>query len=141
MMRRSGRFVDRARRLGLANRYGRGRSINWIDYDVDGDLDVFVGNGKRRGYPNVMFQNRRRGFKRAKVGLSQEMKTLSSTWADWEGDGDPDLLITRGSIAGWGHNKPIAYRNDRGHSSGYACGTSPIVPGSQLLGRITTTTP
>lgn len=86
-------FEDRAPRLGVENAYGRGRTINWIDYDSDGDLDIFLGNKHREGHPNVMFRNDGGAFRRARVGLSRELRTVSTSWSDWDSDGDPDLLV------------------------------------------------
>jgi hypothetical protein len=41
----------------VTDRFGRGRSVNWIDYDGDLDLDLFVANEVRLGYPNTLFRN------------------------------------------------------------------------------------
>lgn len=84
---------DIARRYGVRDIYGRGRSVNWIDHDTDGDLDLFVGNWSRAGNPNGMFVNRRGSFVERRVGVEDFLRTISSSWADWDRDGDPDLLV------------------------------------------------
>lgn len=99
-------FVDHSARYGTRELFGRSRSVNWIDYDTDGDLDIFIGNKLRNGFPNVMFRNDRGRFRKADVGLSEEMNTLSSTWSDWDRDGDPDLLLTR-----YAPETAVAYEN------------------------------
>ncbi|MBX7043510.1 MAG: hypothetical protein K1X85_11480, partial [Ignavibacteria bacterium] len=33
------------------------RSVNWIDYDNDKDLDLFISNGKQGGQDNMLFRN------------------------------------------------------------------------------------
>ena len=88
-----GRLVNRAPSLGVADEHGRGRTVNWLDYDTDGDLDIFVGNMARKGFPNVMFRNDRGRWTKTDVGLGHELRTISSAWADWDVDGDPDLLV------------------------------------------------
>jgi hypothetical protein len=109
LFRRGKTFVDRARRWGVSDELGRGRSVNWIDYDGDGDLDLFVGNLDRPGAPNVMFQNRGGRFRRVDVGLGRELSTVSSSWADWDVDGDPDLMVLQ-----YPPNGVIAYLNEGG---------------------------
>jgi hypothetical protein len=86
---------DIARRYRVRDIYGRGRSVNWIDHDSDGDLDIFVGNWERSGYPSGLFENRRGTFHRVSVGLEDHLRTIGSTWSDWDSDGDPDLLVTQ----------------------------------------------
>ncbi|HVF53634.1 MAG TPA: CRTAC1 family protein [Actinomycetota bacterium] len=93
LLQEDGGLRDVARRWGVRDELGRGRSINWLDYDSDGDLDLFVGNEERRGHPNVMFQNTRGGFEIADAGVDLEMGTVSSSWSDWDRDGDPDLVV------------------------------------------------
>lgn len=73
---------------------GRGRSTNWIDFDMDGDLDLFVGNTFRKRHPNVMFENTGNGFQPASVGIEHQVFTHGSTWSDWDHNGFPDLLLT-----------------------------------------------
>jgi hypothetical protein len=72
---------------------GRGRTVNWLDFDSDGDLDVFVGNEFRRGHPNLTFRNDRGTFTEVRVGIRAELATMASVWADPDRDGDPDLLV------------------------------------------------
>lgn len=86
-------FADKAEGRGVSNPRGRGRSANWLDYDSDGDLDVFVGNLSRSGYPNALFRNDGGIFTQVDGGVSHELATVSSSWADWDLDGDPDLLV------------------------------------------------
>lgn len=91
----SGGFEETGRSLGVEDRYGRSKSVNWLDHDLDGDLDLFVGNARRqdRVAPNSLFERTGSGFVRADAGLADELVTMSSAWADWDLDGDPDLLV------------------------------------------------
>ncbi len=86
-------FKDAAKHRGLKEKYGRSRTVHWMDYDVDGDLDVYVGNWARPSYPSVMYRNMRGRFERKTVGVEDQLRTHSSSWADWDSDGDPDLLV------------------------------------------------
>ncbi len=86
-------FDERSRSLNAVDPYGRGRTVNWIDLDADGDLDLFIGNHKRPGYPNRTFLNENGTFRDVRVGLTHELATVGSSWADWDNDKDPDLLV------------------------------------------------
>src|SRR5688500_17374954 len=50
-------FVDGTETFAVKDVLGRGRTTHWVDYDLDGDLDLFVGNTVRKSAPNVMFRN------------------------------------------------------------------------------------
>jgi hypothetical protein len=102
-------FTNEASRFGVVDPLARGRTANWIDYDGDGDLDLFLGNQERPNHPNEMFRRRGTGFVEARAGLSDALTTLGSSWADWDRDGDPDLLVTQHK-----HGTAVAYENKRG---------------------------
>lgn len=86
-------FENRSERYGVIDEFGRGRTTNWMDFDSDGDLDLFVGNHWRDGFPNQTFRNDGDGFTRVDVGLTLELSTVGSSWNDWDRDGDADLLL------------------------------------------------
>ncbi|HEX2296232.1 MAG TPA: VCBS repeat-containing protein [Actinomycetota bacterium] len=88
-------FWDRAPQFRIQYAKGRGRTANWVDYDRDGDLDAFEGTTNRPGYPQQLFRRGRKNFRKARAGLAHELSVLSSTWADWDRDRDPDLLVTQ----------------------------------------------
>lgn len=102
-------FQDRSEGRGVSNPRGRGRSANWIDYDGDGDLDIFVGNLNRTGYPNAFFRNDGEIFTQVDAGVSEELATVSSSWADWDLDGDFDLLVLQHEA------EAVAYENTGGY--------------------------
>jgi len=105
---RGPRLVDRSVRYGVTNRRGRGRSLNWLFANRDSALDLFVGNGVRAGFPNLLLRRSGNRFRRARTEVSVEMEVSASIWADWDRDGDPDLLVI-----GLGSNGTVAYRNTR----------------------------
>ena len=86
-------FEESASRFHAVDRFGRGRTTNWIDLDGDDDLDLFVGNHWRDGYPNQTLRNDGDRFTRVSIGLTEELSTVGSSWADWDRDGDFDMLL------------------------------------------------
>lgn len=99
-------FVNQSKAYGTQDLKGRSRHVNWIDYDSDGDLDIFVANKQREGAPSLMYRNDRGAFTKVDAGLSSEMNAIGSTWSDWDNDGDPDILVTR-----YYPEKAVAYEN------------------------------
>ena len=106
LVQRGDRFVNLAADLGVRDKFGRGRSVNWLDFDGDGDLDLFVGNKRRDGHPDALFRNHGDGFARVDSAVSSAgTSTTGSSWSDWDRDGDPDLLVTQ-----YGERPPRAWR-------------------------------
>jgi hypothetical protein len=99
-------FRDAAEDYGVEDPYGRGRTVNWLDYDSDGDLDIFIGNKGVEAPPSALFRNDGDGFTRVDAGLEGPHSVISSSWADWDLDGDPDLLLVQ-----YGPNPTVAYEN------------------------------
>jgi len=64
----------------------------WADYDLDGDLDLFVGF---RGGANRLYRNDAGTFKDVadSVGLADAGETRAAAWGDYDGDGDLDLYV------------------------------------------------
>src|SRR5712671_3505235 len=84
-------FTDVAGPLGVAAS-GVTRQASWIDYDNDGDLDLFVAF---RDKPNRLFRNDGSRFTDVTVesGIGDERKTVGAVWFDVDGDGDLDLFV------------------------------------------------
>jgi len=66
----------------------------WCDYDLDGDLDVFVVN--RDGEDDNLYINNGHGmFVRSDIGpwIGNKGDGRSCAWGDLDGDGKPDLYV------------------------------------------------
>ena len=87
---RGARFVDVAREIGVDLK-GVARQPAWIDYDGDGDLDLFAAF---RDVPNRLLRNDRGRFVdvTAASGIGDPRKTVSAVWWDFDRDGDLDLF-------------------------------------------------
>lgn len=103
------RFVDATAEAGLVVDSGAVRQPAWVDYDADGDLDLFVAFRDR---PNAMYRNDggRLTDVAAAVGLADPRRSVGATWADLDADGDLDLVVANmdGDANG-------VFRNDDGH--------------------------
>jgi gliding motility-associated-like protein len=65
------------------------RTANWVDYDNDGWLDLFVAN---QNSPDRIYRNNGDGtFTGTDLGSSST--SWSSNWGDYDNDGDPDLFV------------------------------------------------
>lgn len=70
------------------------RTGNWVDADNDGDLDLFVTN--ERNQNEMFFINHGAGYFTAMAGsplVTSAGETFSSSWADYDNDGDFDVVL------------------------------------------------
>ncbi len=100
------------RRLFIADTMGGG--VGLFDYDNDGWLDIYFVNGcvfpfdaKSPPQPNVLYRNQRDGTFRdvtGKAGVGGKGYGMGCAVADYDNDGDEDLLVT-------GFRRTVLYRN------------------------------
>ena len=98
MHRSDGSFVDRASEYGVADPYGRGRQVTFLDVNHDSYPDLFVGNRYPRQddqtSPNRLFINQGGGsFDEVDYGIRAEVGAYCGEAADVDGDGWEDLLV------------------------------------------------
>jgi len=85
------RFTDVTEATGVGMT-GSFRQVSWIDYDNDGDVDLFIG---LRDKPNVLFRNDDGRFTdvAAALGVADPRRTVGAAWFDYDKDGDLDLVV------------------------------------------------
>ncbi len=85
-------FLDITVDVGLQVAEGSTRQASWVDYDSDGDLDLFLA---LRNFPNTLFANENGTFRdvAAEVGLDDLARTVGAVWFDYQQDGDLDIFV------------------------------------------------
>ena len=85
-------FEDVTAASGLTRAGGAVRQPVWVDFDNDGDLDLFVAF---RDGPNAMFRNTNGRFEDVApaVGLDDTRRSVGAVWFDADADGDLDVYV------------------------------------------------
>jgi enediyne biosynthesis protein E4 len=114
-------------------RYSRGAT--WVDYDNDGDLDMYVVNERNQAnnlYRNQLHETGTATFVRVATGapVTDVASSLTASWGDIDNDGDLDLFVGNGWPAGQTDN---LYLNN-GDSTFTTVTSGPVVstPGFSL---------
>ncbi len=91
-------FTDVAADIGLTIPGRSARQTNWVDYDNDGDLDVYAAD---RSGDNKLFRNDNGRFTPvfAGAGPTDARPTVGACWFDMDADGDLDLYLANQSGA------------------------------------------
>jgi len=99
-------FTDVASALGVEV-VGEMRQPAFVDFDGDGDLDLFLAV---RDAPNMLFRNDGARFTSVgkEMGIDDPRRTVGTVWFDMDVDGDLDLFVANqnGDLNG-------LFRNDR----------------------------
>jgi len=97
-----GRYRDFVSDAGIAKNGCSGRKVNWVDFNHDGMLDIFINctdRGKVKGiYAKQLYrQDRAKHFSdaAAQAGLDlPDHEVIDFAWFDVDGDGKPDLVTS-----------------------------------------------
>ena len=122
-----GTFTDVTEKLNIDPNAYYGLGVLWWDYDLDGDLDVYVANDST---PSVLYSNNGDGtFEEVGVmtgvALSadgREQAGMGVDAGDYDNDGWPDLIKTNFShdTNNLYHNDGDGWFSDLGGEAGYA---------------------
>jgi len=90
---------------------GASRSVTWVDYDNDNDLDLFVTNGPRSGQRAFLYRNDGPpNYTFTKITdspvVGDNARSDGSSWGDYDNDGDADAYV-----ATWYGDRNLFYDN------------------------------
>ncbi len=98
-------------------------SLNWSDYDLDGDIDLFIGSGPASPSPAPDFLYHNHLIESGTAGFTKITTAPIATdvadgqvwnWVDYDNDGDLDAYRTNWGGASPGIRPNDLYRNDGG---------------------------
>lgn len=90
------KIFSKVKNSPVVNTPGDSRSVNWIDADDDGDLDLFISNGPESGENNFLYLNNGKGHFMPVTGepvVQDNKPSDGATWADCDNDGDNDAFV------------------------------------------------
>ncbi len=92
-----GAFTNVGEQAGVVPLRANSAFATWVDYDNDGDLDLYVVNFYE---PNILYRNRGDGSfedvtERAGVAGGRLGNRVSAAWGDSDNDGDLDLYLCK----------------------------------------------
>lgn len=93
-----GTFTDVTFKVGLAEENFPTHAVAWADYDLDGDLDLYVGNEPCDGVsPSQLFRNN--GDETftdvaSIAGVTNERYPKGVVWGDYNNDGYSDIYVS-----------------------------------------------
>ena len=104
----AGNFTDVTLAAGLGRTAFATQTASFADYDLDGDLDLYIGNEL---FPNELYRNEGDGTfveVAGPAGVAGEREfTKGVAWGDYDNDGYPDLHVSN-----WGTNLFFRNRGD-----------------------------
>lgn len=129
-----GTFADVSVAAGIADPSGKGLGVVALDYDGDGDQDLFVAND---GTPNFLYQNLGDGtFENAALkkgvaynGGGESEAGMGVDFGDYDNDGDFDLFV-----ANFSYETNTLYRNEGGFFKDATAAAGLADPSHRFLG-------
>ncbi len=94
-----GSFTDVTFDAGLGEVHYPTQTASWADYDLDGNVDLYVGNESTPKFaaPSQLFRNNGDGTftdVAEEAGVQDNRFTKSVIWGDYDGDRYPDLYVS-----------------------------------------------
>jgi hypothetical protein len=100
-------------------------SVAWRDFDRDGLLDFLITGETAEGYVSRLYRNTGNGFVEDTRTSLQGVSNSAVAWADYNGDGRLDFIITGDRGDGLGYISKLYYQT----ASGFTEDTNITLPG------------